>query len=72
MSLSKSDLVAWRDEVIEEMQRITKAPGDISTGGVNLDNQKRMALLSDQLDAINRLLSMIDGPKSIKLEGIDQ
>ena len=72
MSLSKTDLVAWRDEVIEEMQRITKAPGDISGGGINLDNQKRMALLSGQLEAINRLLSLVDGPKSIKLEGVDQ
>ena len=71
MSLSKTTLVAWRDEIIEEMQRLTKAPGSVSGGGVGLDNQKRMLLLSDQLAAVNRLLSLTDGPRSMKIDGLD-
>ena len=71
MPLSKSDLSTWRDEIIAEMQRITKAPGSSSAGGVGLDNQKRMTLLSEQLSAVNRLLSIIDGPRAIKLDGLD-
>ena len=72
MPLSKSDLAAWRDEIIEEMQRITKAPGSTGGGGIGLDNQKRMSMLKDQLAAVNRLLSLIEGPRPIRLEGLDE
>jgi hypothetical protein len=71
MSLSKSELVDWRDQIIEEMKRITKAPGSISGAGGGLDNQKRMTMLQDQLLAVNRLLSLLDGPRAMKLDGLD-
>lgn len=71
MALSKSELLSWRDEIIDEMKRVTKAPGVVSGDGVVLDNQKRMTILGQQLEAVNRLIALIDGPKSIKLGGID-
>jgi hypothetical protein len=71
MSLSKSDLTDWRDTILTEMQRITKAPGSVTTGAVGLDNERRMALLTEQLAAVNRLLALYDGPRAMKLDGID-
>ncbi len=71
MSYEKSDLQSWRDEIIDEMKRITKAPGSVVSDGSGLDNQKRMAILGRQLEAVNRFIGLIDGPKQINIKGVD-
>lgn len=71
MAFSKSELESWRDDIIAEMKRITKAPGSITGQGASLDNLKRMTLLEDQLAAVNNMLSLVDGTKAVKLAGID-
>ena len=53
------------------MKRITKAPGSVVSDGSGLDNQKRMAILGRQLEAVNRFIGLIDGPKQINIKGVD-
>lgn len=72
MSLSKEELIAWRDEIVGEMRLITKAPATVGTGGASTDNEKKMSLLSEQLVSVNRLLSLIDGPRALKIQGLDK
>jgi len=71
MALTREDYIAWRDEIIEQMQRLTKQPTVDGGGGIRSGSEQQMAVLDKQLAHVNRLIHACDGSKKIQLKGID-
>jgi len=69
--MTLAEAQTWRDSILTEMGRLTKAPGTSGSGAIRSDGEQRQAVLAMQLLEARRMIAALTAPAVIKIGGYD-